>query len=78
MPEPTINKLFALKEKDNQMADTNPDGSLKVTVILKNFFGVKEDGSLSGLQGFLAELKQLSDEEKLALATGIHDGSFNY
>jgi hypothetical protein len=78
MPEPTINKLFKLKERNNQMADTNPDGSLKVTVILKNYFGIKEDGSITGLQGFLAELKELSAEEKLQLAEGIHNGSFNY
>jgi predicted CopG family antitoxin len=44
-------------------------------VILKEYFGLKED---EDLKGFLEELKKLSSEEKTLLADGIRNGSFTY
>lgn len=44
-------------------------------VVLKEFFGLKED---QDLRGFLAELKELSTEEKEQLAEGINNGTFTY
>lgn len=73
MPQSTIDKLFALKqERNNQMDETK---ELKPTVIIKNYFGLKEG---EDLKGFLEELKELSAEEKMALAVGIDNGSFTY
>ena len=45
------------------------------TVILKNYFGLKKD---EDLRGFLAELKELSTEEKEQLSEGIKNGTFTY
>lgn len=47
------------------MADEKP---IKPTVILKKFFELKEG---ENLEGFLAELKELSEEEKLEMAQAI-------
>jgi hypothetical protein len=44
-------------------------------VVLKTYFGLKEDQTLTQ---FVAELKQLSDEEKQQLADGITDGTLTY
>lgn len=73
MPESTINKLFALKERNNQMPDEPKKKG--VPVVLKEFFGLKKD---QDLRGFLAELKELSMEEKEQLAEGINNGTYTY
>jgi hypothetical protein len=45
---------------------------------IKKFFGLKEGDFLSGLEGFLTELKDLIAEEKNQLADGIDNGSYTY
>lgn len=54
------------------MADEEKKFSVKT---LMKFFG-KKDGQ--DLTGFGAELKALSEEEKIQLCTGIEDGTLNY
>ena len=44
-------------------------------VILKGFFGYRPG---EGLREFTAELKELADEEKVALAAGIRDETLTY
>lgn len=57
------------------MPDEKNEQKPKTVVILKNFFGVKEGQKLTD---FANEIKELTDEDKLQLATGIEDGSLNY
>lgn len=55
------------------MADDTPKkGKVKV---LKEYFGLKEGQKLTD---FAAELKELTDEEKVQLTEGIEDGSLTY
>ena len=53
------------------MADEKKTGAKA----LKEFFGLK-DGQ--DLRGFLAEIKELSPEERKALAEGIENGTLDY
>jgi hypothetical protein len=55
-----------------ELTGAKPKGDVS---ILKEFFGLKKD---QDLRGFLAELKELSMEEKTILADGIRNGSFTY
>lgn len=43
--------------------------------VLKQFFGLREGQTLTG---FVAELKDLSADEKAQLANGIRDETFTY